>query len=135
VTNLPDDFLESLSQADAEKAALIAELQQAKIRHSPDKIIRITKLPNGKIVFLETGNLRSGLQHILTNHTPEFADRGISEDQIPDAVMTAVINGSIMGYQGVDRPIYEVTFNGRTQLIAVTVGSNGYIVGANPGSV
>src|SRR5580704_14777041 len=51
--------------------------------------------------------------------------------QIPDAVMAAVTRGKQVGMQGI-RPIFEVEFGGKTQRIAVTVGNNGFIVGANP---
>lgn len=59
---------------------------------------------------------------------------GISEAEIPSVVMKAVSQGKIVGYQGsgTGRPIYEITVNGQPQYIAVTVGNNGYIVGANP---
>lgn len=48
--------------------------------------------------------------------------------------MEAVTKGKIVGYQGrgVGRPIYEPPVNGQTRRIAVTTGSNGFIVGANP---
>ena len=117
-----------------EKNTLIAELRQAGVKHTPEQILRIAKLPNGKIVFLETGNASSGLQHILENHKDEFAEKGIYEAEVPDAVMLAVIGQTIVGYQKQNRPIYQITFNGKTHLIAVTVGSNGYIVCANPRS-
>ncbi len=71
----------------------------------------------------------------MNNHRRDFAQRNISEAEIPDAVMAAVISGEIVGYQSPTRPIYQVTFNGVTQLIAVTVGSNGYLVCANPASL
>ncbi len=117
-----------------EKNTLIAELRQAGIKHTPEEILRIARLPNGKIVFLETGNAISGLQHILENHQDEFAEKGIYESEVPDAVFLAVIQGTVVGYQKPNRPIYQIIFNGKTQLIAVTVGSNGYIVCANPRS-
>ncbi|MGK7875874.1 MAG: hypothetical protein AB4426_22020 [Xenococcaceae cyanobacterium] len=123
---------ESNETSDVEKIALIAELRQAGIKHTPEKILRITKLPNGKIVFLEKGNLKAGLRHILKEHRQHFAKRGISEEQIPDVVITAVAKGKVVGSQGKDRPIYEVIFNGRTKYISVTVSNNGFIVGANP---
>ena len=44
--------------------------------------------------------------------------------------MQAVLNGKQVGMQGT-RPIYEVTFNGVKQKVAVTVGNNGFVVGAN----
>jgi hypothetical protein len=61
----------------------------------------------------------------------QFAEQGIAEAQIPDAVMAAVIRGRQVGMQGT-RPIFEVEFGGNIQRIAVTVGNNGFIVGANP---
>ncbi|MCC5609334.1 hypothetical protein LC612_21785 [Nostoc sp. CHAB 5834] len=117
-----------------DKAALFAALCQAGIKHSPEKVVRIAKQADGKIVFLEEGNAEAGLQHILEKHSLEFADKGIEPNQIPDAIITAVTQGKIIGYQGrkKTRTIYEVNFNGKTQYICVTVSDNGYIVGANP---
>ncbi|XZN97294.1 MAG: hypothetical protein ACM65K_02990 [Microcoleus sp.] len=121
-----------------EKATLISELSQSKIKHSPDEILRIAKLSDGKIVFLEKGKggkRGSGIKHILENHQQEFATRGISENDLPDAIISAVTQGEIVGHQQPNRPIYQISFNGRTQLIAVTVSDNGYIVCANPASL
>jgi len=122
-----------------EKATLISELKQAGIKHTPEKIIRIAKLPNSKIIFLEEGidgKGGRGLKHILQEHQENFAKRGISPDQIPDAVIAAVVSGTIIAFQKTRSPtpriIYEFIFNGETQYLAVTVGDNGYIVGANP---
>ncbi|MCM0590018.1 MAG: hypothetical protein ACSI46_27265 [Gloeotrichia echinulata DVL01] len=124
-----------------DKAALLAALCQAGIKHSPEKVVRIAKQDDGKIIFLEEGKAGrrgSGLAHILEQHREDFARRGISENEIPDAVIAAVTEGTFLGYQGTIEPpreIYQIIFNGKTQYIAVTVGDNGYIVGANPASL
>ena len=127
-----------MSLPDEEKFTLIAELQQARIKHTPENIVRIAKNPDGKIVFLEEGNAKTGLQHILRNHILEFAEQGISPEQIPDAIMTAVTQGQMVGFQGktssTPRTVYELTFNGETKYMAVQVSENGYIVSANPRS-
>ena len=34
--------------------------------------------------------------------------------------------------RGTGRPIYEFTYNGEIHKVAITVGNNGFIVGANP---
>jgi len=119
-----------------EQAALFAALCQAGIKHSPEKVVRIAKQADGKIIFLEEGNTEAGLQHILEQHSVEFANQGIEPDQIPDAIIAAVTQGKMIDYQGrkKTRVIYEVTFNGKTQFISVTVSDNGYIVAANPRS-
>lgn len=125
---------------ESEKLSLIAELQEAGIKHTPEKIVRIAKRLDGRIIFLEEGNpgkKGSGLAHILEKHKAEFAGRGISEDQIADAVMTTVISGEFICYQRQKEPrreIYKVSFNDQTHYIAVDIGDNGYIVGANPSS-
>jgi len=134
LTNSPNEISDSLEPKD-EKASLTAELKQAGIKHTPETILQIAKLPDGKIVFLEIGDSRSGLQHILNNHRNQFAEKGIAEIEIPDAVIAALVQGAIVGYQSPNRPIYEIQFKGIIQRIAVTVGSNGYIVCANPRSV
>jgi len=47
--------------------------------------------------------------------------------------MKAVTDGKVVGYQGsgVGRLIYETMINGKKHNIAITVGNNGYVVGAN----
>ncbi len=94
-----------------QKKLLIAELRKAAIKHTPENIIRITKDPSGKIVFLETGKggeRGSGLLHILENHREDFLQRGIAEEQIPDLIITAISEGTIIGIQGESRIIYQV---------------------------
>jgi hypothetical protein len=124
---------------DSRKAAetpkdLIAELERKNVKHSPDQIVRIARLPDGRIVFLEHGNARAGLRHIVKEHGEDFARRGIAESQIPDLLMAALTEGKVVGCQRT-RPIYEVHFNGATHYVAIDVGSNGFIVGANPARV
>lgn len=66
-------------------------------------------------------------------HADDFAKIGVSKSQIPNVVMDVVFKGKIIGYQGkgTGLPIYEVLVNGQKQRIAVTTGSNVFIVGAH----
>ena len=118
-----------------QKKLLIAELKKAAIKHTPENIIRITKDPSGKIVFLETGKAGdkgSGLLHILENHREDFLQRGIAEEQIPDLIITAISEGTIIGIQGKSRIIYQVEINGIIQYVSLEISHNGYLVSANP---
>ena len=115
------------------KEELIAEAQAKGLGIDPDKVVGITRNSDGKIVWLETGKggeRGSGLSHIVENHGGEFEARGISDSKIPEYIISAVSTGNIVGRQGT-RPIYEFTYNGTRQRVAVTVSDNGYIVGAN----
>ncbi|WP_219814640.1 hypothetical protein, partial [Rathayibacter rathayi] len=119
--------------------ALMDQLLRVGIKVSPEKVVTIMTTPEGKIVWLERGTTGdvtpnpSGLAHIIEAHGDEFAQKGISESQIPDLLSRAIQENKIVGYQGkrTGRPIYEVEYNGETMKIAITIGSNGYIVGAN----
>ncbi|TRV45276.1 MAG: hypothetical protein EWV53_21440 [Microcystis panniformis Mp_MB_F_20051200_S9] len=118
-----------------QKKLLIAELKKAGIKHTPENIIRITQDPKGKIIFLETGkggDKGSGLLHILENHQEDFLKRGITEAQIPDLIVTAISEGTIIGIQGKSRIIYQVEINEMIQYISLEISPNGYIVSANP---
>lgn len=122
-----------------EGQALIAEVQADGNKITPENVIGITKDRNGKIIWLEKGTSNgkaSGLKHILDAHENNFNNKGIATPDIPDFILTAVSKGKIIGYQGKGkgRPIYEITYSGKEYKVAVTIGENGYIVGANPRS-
>ncbi len=125
------------SGTSGEGQALIDEVISNGDKISSDKVVMITRDLNGRIVWLEEGNNNSGLQHIINEHGREFNGRGISNENIPNYVLEAVYQGNIVGTQGKRNPrtVYEFVYNGVTQRIAVQVGSNGYIVGANPKSM
>lgn len=117
--------------------ALIAAVIARGEKISPDKVVMITKDPKGRIIWLETGNSSSGLEHIVKEHGNEFHGKGIADKDIPNFVLEAVYQGNIIGTQGKRNPrsVYEFIYNGQKQRIAIQVGSNGYIVGANLKSV
>ncbi|MBP0460229.1 WXG100-like domain-containing protein [Streptomyces montanisoli] len=123
----------TVASSQAEREELIQELQGKGVKFSPDKVVRIGRDADGKVVFLEEGNGRAGLQHVIEEHAQDFANKGVPEGEVPDVVLEAVTKGDVVGMQGT-RPIYEIVRNGQVLKIAVTVGSNGFIVGANPTS-
>ncbi|WP_239075194.1 T7SS effector LXG polymorphic toxin [Listeria seeligeri] len=117
---------------------LIAKLEKDGVKISKEDVIRIKELPDDeKIIWLEKGNPSAGFEHILIEHGEQFAKQGISKAELPDFLMTALEKGKIVGYQGKGegRPIYEVVYNGKKHRVAITVGKNGFIVGANPVSI
>lgn len=112
---------------------LLDELAAKGVKFSRDDIIAVWKDAEGNIVFLEKGTDKAGLAHIVAEHGPEFAAQGIGEAELPGFLQEALTDGTRIGYQGkgVGRPIYELMWQGKMVKVAITVGSNGYIVGAN----
>ncbi|MEY8779621.1 fibronectin type III domain-containing protein [Allomuricauda sp. XS_ASV26] len=112
--------------------ALIVQLRASGVKFTEADLIWIFKNNKDKIIFLEKGNTSSGFEHIL-RHKQEFIDAGISETNISDFILQALKKNKIVGYQGSGngRPIYELIYQGNKQRIAITTGSNGYVVGAN----
>ena len=112
---------------------LLEELAANGVKHDPEKVLLIGKNGDGKIIFMESGNAKVGLQHVM-DHADQFADIGVPQDKVGQFVFDAATTGKIVGYQGkgTGRPIYEFLFEGRPYKVAVTVGNNGFIVGANP---
>jgi hypothetical protein len=110
---------------------LLDELTRRAVKHNPADIVEIGTDDAGKIIFLENGNSRAGLLHIKGRHAGDFANLGVPESKIGKLVFTAVTEGSVVGTQRT-RPIYEVLFEGKAYKVAVSVGDNGFIVGANP---
>lgn len=132
ITDVPvaDNGIPAVSQA------MLEGLAANGIKFTAQNAVATAQTSAGKIVFMETGNVKLGLIHIIAEHTNDFANIGVRQDQIPVVILQAVTQGTIVGYQGAGtgRPIFETLVNGKPQLIAVTIADNGYIVGANPRS-
>ena len=114
--------------------ALVDELVSNGEKCTPENIVGITKASSGKIVWLETGSKSAGLKHIIEEHGSQFNGKGISNEEIPNYIMEAVHQGNVVGYQGKKNPrtIYEFIYEGKKQRVAISIGLNGFVVGANP---
>ncbi|MBF4554934.1 DUF637 domain-containing protein [Pseudomonas sp. p50] len=98
---------------------------------TPGSVVDIRRLPDGRTVWLEKGTDAAGLQHIYKRHEADFVKKGISRDDISNVVMSALERGKVVGTNG-SANVYRITHNGVEQNIAVGVGSNGFVVRANP---
>ena len=109
-------------------------LKANNIKFSEKDLISTIRAPDGKVVFLEKGNEKAGLLHVLKEHQKNFEDIGVQVDDIPNVLVDAIKKGKIVGYQGKGkgRPIYETEIKGKKRGFAITIGNNGFIVGANP---
>jgi filamentous hemagglutinin len=114
------------------RTRLIDELIGKGVKVAPQSVLEIQRV-NGKTIWLETGSSTAGLRHIVGEHGAEFAQRGFSELEIPNVLFAALQQNNVVGYQGrgAGRPIYEFDYRGQIYRLAITVGNNGFIVGAN----
>lgn len=62
----------------------------------------------------------------------EFAKARVRVEDIPALLKKALTEGTLIDTQGRTRLVYEVVFNGKSQLVAIDVSSNGFVIGANP---
>ncbi|MER7011248.1 WXG100 family type VII secretion target [Saccharopolyspora sp. NPDC000359] len=135
----PDD--DDIGPADTpeDRQRLIEEALAQGHKISPDKVVEIGKDPNGRIVWLEEGKGGEGgrgLEHIHERHDKDFAKFEVPPEDIASLSHRAATEGVYTGYRlgkgKTPRPIFEVDYNGKTIPVAVTVGSNGFIVSAQP---
>jgi len=68
------------------------------IKFTPENVVSVANDNNGRIIFLEKGNSKAGLQHIIEKHGDQFSQIGISEASMPNVLMKAVTDGKIIGY-------------------------------------
>lgn len=97
-------------------------------------MLAIAKLKNGEIVWIEEGSEGdngSGLKHIIERHGSEFEAIGITD--IPGFLIKAIQSDKIVATQGKNNPrnVYEFEIKNEKHYVAVSIGKNGYIVGAN----
>lgn len=128
----------------AVQSSLISELESRGTKFSKNDIVFITKDATGQIVWLEKGNSRAGLQHILNGngvttkgHASDFEKAfGVSRSNIPTYLKKAITDGTIIsniqkcvGGREVFERIYQYLGN---YYIVTGIGTNGFIVSAYP---
>ncbi|MBZ4025913.1 hypothetical protein K7E08_05575 [Ligilactobacillus salivarius] len=104
---------------------LMDELRNSGVKYTEKDVILVVKNYSGKLLWLEKGNEKSGLEHILKEHSKNFKDINI-----PELIKILVKQKPLKHYskdngrKQSDVYIYEK--NGKKYLLAY--GSNGYIV-------
>ena len=118
----------------AQRQALIDEAVAGGHKISPADVVQIARAPDGRVVWLDRGDDRSGLSHILrAGRIGDFARRGVAYADIPGLPLRAVTEGRPLGQVRDGGVAYDVDLgSGRSIKIVVVVGSNGYIVSAYP---
>lgn len=123
----------------AKKQDLMQALKAKGTKFDADAVIAIDQNQNGEIFFLERGNDRAGYKHVLS-HATDFKNKGVKVAKLPAFLMHTMKTNQQVGMQGEKakrggRPIYRGTLFAQRNVeidVAISAGSNGFIVGANP---
>ncbi len=101
-------------------------------RLDPADVVAWGRDLEGQLVWLAKGNSVAGLVHILDRHQGHFATVGITAEELPNFLILALHQGEQVGVQGRDRAVYRVRYREQDWYVAISVGDNGFILGANP---
>lgn len=126
---------------DAETLKLIEEAVKSGVKISEDQVLRIWKIVEKEkipgltrsIIWIEDGNARAGYQHML-DHAAEFEELGVTKEQmteVAEAATTVGHPGGIEGKKKPGRPIFGLYFYGQPLAVAISIGSNGFVVAMN----
>lgn len=104
---------------------LMDELNKSGVKYTETDVVLVTKNYDDKLLWLEKGNEKSGLKHIMDGHKNNF--NGIN---VLALIKTLTKQRPISHYEKNDgkqlSDVYIYKKNGKTYLLAY--GSNGYIV-------
>jgi hypothetical protein len=119
--------------AEPDRRRLVAEVVAAGNKIDPAQTLQIVRAPDGRIVWLERGDGRSGLSHLLrAERLAQFGDRGVAPEEVPTIAIRAVTEGTRLGPVRDGGVAYEVPLGDRRVDVVVVEGSNGYLVTAYP---
>lgn len=60
-------------------SSLLDELASSGVKYNADDVVTVMKNTDGKLMWLEKGNSKAGLTHILERHADDFASQGVSD--------------------------------------------------------
>lgn len=112
---------------------LLNELRQRGEKFNEKDVVMITKTKKKELVWLEKGNKKKGLEHIIKRHEKDLEKKfGVKKQNIPSFVKDVFTNGVEIsnklkngGYQK------EYLYKGKYIVIS-GVGTNGFIVSIYP---
>ncbi len=110
------------------KTNLLDELASSGVKYNPDDVITVIKNPDGKLMWLEEGNSKAGLTHILERHADDFAAQGVSD--IPNLLENVLSTNPIRTGSNAKGLFADYTFNGNSYRVAY--GTNGFVVSFYP---
>jgi hypothetical protein len=124
---------------------LVVETIQHGVKLTVENVVGIWRIADGtipgverSILWVEDNLPSAGYRHML-EHAREFEQLGIRHDKLAELAEAATTighpGGEQKGGEGPGRPIFVLSFYGKPLAVAITVGSNGFVVGMNRSSL
>ncbi|WP_083571663.1 hypothetical protein, partial [Enterococcus moraviensis] len=110
------------------KPDLLDELSKSGVKYNPDDVIMVGKDSSGKLLWLEKGNDKAGLKHIINGHVEDFNAKGIQD--IPNFLQDTLKINPIKQGTGPKGPYSVYVIDGQKYTLAY--GNNGFIVSFYP---
>lgn len=107
---------------------LLDELANSGVKYNPDDVITVMKNSEGKLMWLEKGNSKAGLTHILERHANDFASQGVSD--IPQLLEDVLSTKPIKSGSNAKGLFADYMWNGNSYRVAY--GTNGFVVSFYP---
>lgn len=109
---------------------LMDELTKSGVKYNSADVLMVTKNADGKLLWLEKGNPKKGLEHIL-NHSDDLLAKGVDVNNIPafiknDLLTQAPINTG----RNANGLFADFAYN--NQKFRLAYGDNGFIVSLFP---
>ena len=127
-----------ISNGDLLAKNILTEMKEEGIKYTKEKVVFAAKLENGNHIFLETGNSKNGLQHIIEGHSSDF-DRafGVKPQQLGAFLHDTIAKGKLVTsfrYDTNGREGYRSVYYWSGKYVVVyAISANGYITTAIPG--
>ena len=118
----------SVAYEGGKKSRLLNELENSGVKYNPDNVVRVMKNSEGKLMWLENGNSKAGLTHILERHADDFASQGVSD--IPKLLENVLSTNPIKSGSNVKGRFADYIWNGNSYRVAY--GTNGFVVSFYP---
>lgn len=120
-----------------EAKLLLKHLDESNAKYNVKDMCFIVKDSTGQIMWLEKGNSKAGLKHIITRHAADFKRKfGIDEESIDKKLYDIVKTGTVISQKTRKirgRESYEKTYKYQgAYYVLLAVGNNGFIVSAYP---
>ena len=119
---LTEEQSQAIKRLNAEDQPLAQTLLENGVKMTVEEIVGIWKLENPwqttgpavSIIWLEEGDKKAGLEHIMRKHTVELGKRNIGREQVVELVKAATMVGTRIGFQGqgAGRPIVVFKYHG-----------------------